>query len=168
MNILKYVPDEWSNYEAIIADPQFVNNIKLSKIYKNANLSFLFDQRTYFKKKQNIKFHFQVFHGKDSLDEAINLLDDENREPFRRYVNEKNSFHKWNMFVCRSKEKIIKYYASLFNWLDKCEKLFGFNLDGYGQKRMYGFLAERYLSYWFTKNTKFLSWPVFKLDIDQE
>ena len=66
MNILKYVPDEWSNYEAIIADPQFVNNIKLSKIYKNANLSFLFDQRTYFKKKQNIKFHFQVFHGKDS------------------------------------------------------------------------------------------------------
>ena len=72
------------------------------------------------------------------------------------------------MFVCRSKEKIIKYYISLFNWLDRCEKLFGFNLDGYGQKRMYGFLAERYLSYWFTKNTKFLSWPVFKLNIDQE
>ena len=167
-NILKYVPDEWSNYEAIIADPQFVDNIKLSKIFKNANLSFLFDYRTYLKKKQNIKFHFQVFHGKDSLEKAINLLDDENREPFRRYVNEKNSFHKWNMFVCRSKEKIIKYYASLFNWLDKCEKLFGFNLDGYGQKRMYGFLAERYLSYWFTKNTKFLSWPVFKLNIDQE
>lgn len=167
-NILKYVPDEWSNYEAIIADPQFVDDIKLSKIYKNANLSFLFDYRTYLKKKQNIKFHFQVFHGKDSLEQAINLLDDENREPFRRYVNEKNSFHKWNMFVCRSKEKIIKYYTSLFNWLDRCEKIFGFNLDGYGQKRMYGFLAERYLSYWFTKNTKFLSWPVFKLDIDQE
>jgi len=167
-NILKYVPDEWINYEAIIADPQFVDNIKLSKIFKNANLSFLFDYRTYLKKKQNIKFHFQVFHGKDSLEKAINLLDDENREPFRRYVNEKNSFHKWNMFVCRSKEKIIKYYISLFNWLDRCEKLFGFNLDGYGQKRMYGFLAERYLSYWFTKNTKFLSWPVFKLDIDQE
>ena len=82
-NILKYVPDEWSNYEAIIADPQFVDNIKLSKIFKNANLSFLFDYRTYLKKKQNIKFHFQVFHGKDSLEKAINLLDDENREPFR-------------------------------------------------------------------------------------
>ena len=72
------------------------------------------------------------------------------------------------MFICRSKEKIIKYYISLFNWLGRCEKIFGFNLEGYGQKRMYGFLAERYLSYWFTKNTKFLSWPVFKLDIDQE
>ena len=38
----------------------------------------------------------------------------------------------------------------------------------YGSKlRIYGFLAERYLSYWFTKNTKYLSWPVFKLDVDR-
>ena len=167
-DVLKYVPKEWNDYEAIVAEPQFVDNIKLSKIFKNANLSFLFDERSYLKKKQNIKFHFQIFHGKNSLDDAINLLDDENREPFRHYVNSEKSFHKWNMFICRSKNKIINYYASVFKWLSKCEKLFGFNLESYGQKRMYGFLAERYLSYWFIKNTKFLSWPVFKLDIDQE
>lgn len=167
-NLLKKVPNEWSDYEAIIADPQFVDNIKISKILKNGNLSFLFDQRTYFKNKQNIKFHFQVFHGKNSLDLAIDLLDDENREPFRKYVNDEKSFHKWNMFICKSKEKIINYYTSVFQWLHKCEKVFGFDLKGYGQKRMYGFLAERYLSYWFTKNTRFLSWPVFKLDIDQD
>ena len=167
-NVLRYVPSEWDDYEAIIADPQFVDNIKISKILKNGSLSFLFDQRTYFKNKQNIKFHFQVFHGKNSLDKAIDLLDDENREPFRRYVNDEKSFHKWNMFICKSKEKIINYYTSVFQWLYKCEKIFGFDLKGYGQKRMYGFLAERYLSYWFTKNTKFLSWPAFRLDIDQD
>ena len=71
-NILKNIPSEWSNYEAIIADPQFVDNIKLSKIFKNAGLSFLLDQRTYLKKKQNIKFHFKVFqqHGQ-SMDLII-------------------------------------------------------------------------------------------------
>jgi hypothetical protein len=37
------------------------------------------------------------------------------------------------------------------NWLDECEKIFGFNLDGYGKVRIYGFLAERFLPYWFKK-----------------
>ena len=111
-------------------------------------------------------FHFKVFHGADSLSKAIELLDDENRDPFRKYVNEEISFHKWNMFICRSKKKIIDYYSSIFPWLQKCENLFGFDLDGYGKRRIYGFLAERYLSYWFTKNTKYLSWPVL-LDVDR-
>ena len=72
------------------------------------------------------------------------------------------------MFICKSKPKIVKYYSIIFPWLKKCEKIFGFNLDGYGKRRMYGFLAERFLSYWFTKNTNYLSGPVFKLNIDQE
>ena len=167
-NVLTSIPNEWNNYDVVIPSLQFVNNIKLSKIYKNAHFSMLFNYKSYFKSKQNIKFHFQVFHGKDSLDQAIDLLDNENKDDFKKYVNSQNCFHKWNMFVCRSKKIMIDYYQSIFPWLEKCEKLFGFNLDGYGKKRMYGFLAERYLSYWFTKNTKYLSWPVFKLDLDQD
>ena len=39
-----------------------------------------------------------------------------------------------------------------FPWLENCEKLFGFNnLKGYGLTRIYGFLAERFMSYWFKK-----------------
>ena len=53
-----------------------------------------------------------------------------------------------------------KYYSSLFPWLERCEKLFGFDLDGYGLKRIYGFLAERYMSYWFKKYTKFTTLPI--------
>tara|TARA_Y100000768_G_C23955467_1_gene672526 strand:- start:691 stop:1485 length:795 start_codon:yes stop_codon:yes gene_type:complete len=166
-SILNNVPDEWNNYESIIAEPQFVNNIKLSKIFKNGDKKLLLNYRSYLKKKQNVHFHFKVFHGEDSLNKAIELLDDENRDPFRKYVNEEISFHKWNMFICRSKKKIIDYYSSIFPWLQKCENLFGFDLDGYGKRRIYGFLAERYLSYWFTKNTKYLSWPVFKFDVDR-
>jgi len=46
------------------------------------------------------------------------------------------------------------YYKEVFDWLEKCENVFGFDLQGYGKARIYGFLAERFLSYWFQKNAK--------------
>ena len=58
-----------------------------------------------------------------------------------------------------------KYYSSVFPWLTRCEKEFGFNLEGYGLKRIYGFLAERYMSFWFQKYTKFKTLPITFKDI---
>ena len=44
-----------------------------------------------------------------------------------------------------------KWFSDLFTWLFKCEKIFGFeNLKGYETTRLYAYLAERYLSFWFT------------------
>ena len=77
------------------------------------------------------------------------------------------SFSYGAMFVCRSKKIINNYYNSLFPWLKKCEEVFGFDLKGYGKIRIYGFLAERYLSYWFDKYTKPLLWPVVFYDISK-
>ena len=46
------------------------------------------------------------------------------------------------------------------------KKKFGFdNLNGYGLKRIYGFLAERFLSYWFTKNYKVKELPIIVRDL---
>ena len=165
-DILIKIPDEWKNYEAIIPCEQLTNNIKFSKIIKNGGLSFLLNKNTYLKKQQSIMFHFQVFHGKRDLDDAIDLMDIIDRENFRKYVNQNIAFHKWNMFICKSKEIIKAYYQALFPWLSRCEKIFGFNLHGYGKRRIYGFLAERFLSYWFTKNTNFKSWEVFRYNLD--
>ena len=65
----------------------------------------------------------------------------------------------------KSKDKLRDYYNVLFPWLEKCEKLFGFNkLHGY-EVRIYAFLAERFMSYWFQKNTKYTTLPVFFYDI---
>ena len=37
------------------------------------------------------------------------------------------------------------------------------NLKGYDQQRLYAYLAERYLSFWFKKYSKYIEWPwVFK------
>ena len=57
----------------------------------------------------------------------------------------------------------------IFPWLKKCEQLFGFeNLKGYGLTRIYGFLAERFMSYWFKKNTNFKELPILFYDINDQ
>ena len=48
---------------------------------------------------------------------------------------------------------------------NKGKKVFGFDLKGYGLKRIYGFLAERYMSYWFQKYTKFKLMPIIFKDL---
>ena len=75
-------------------------------------------------------------------------------------MNEQNAFNPQNMFICKT--KILKnYYDVIFPWLESCEKKFeSKNLEGYGLKRIYGFLAERFLSYWFTKNYKVKELPI--------
>ena len=103
------------------------------------------------KNKRNLKFHFDMWHGKGNLDKAINLLENQDREDFRSFMENNVSFNPHNMFICK-KNVLIKYYESIFPWLLRCEEQFGFeNLKGFGLKRIYGFLAERYLSYWFKK-----------------
>ena len=78
----------------------------------------------------------------------------------------KQYFNPHNMFICKNKEILTKYYESVIPWLERCETHFGFNdLKGFGLKRIYGFLAERYLSYWFQKNTNFTTMPIYFKDI---
>ena len=65
------------------------------------------------------------------------------------------------------KEILKKYYEVVFPWLEKCESVFGFNdLKGYGLKRIYGFLAERFLSYWFNKNYRIKELPIIFKDLN--
>jgi hypothetical protein len=119
------------------------------------------------KKKRNIKFHFNMMHGDGNLDKAISLLDMSERNDFNSFVNEEVSFNPHNMFICKSKKILFSYYESLFPWLERCEKLFPFeNLKGYGLQRIYGFLAERYMSYWFKKYTRYFVLPIHFKSLD--
>ena len=55
------------------------------------------------------------------------------------------------MFI--SKKKFLNnFFQDQFEWLFECEKIFGLeNLKGYDQTRLYAFLAERYMPFWFKK-----------------
>ena len=107
-----------------------------------------------------------MFHGNGTLDKAIDLLNQNDREDFKTYVRNNTSYNQGNMFICRSKKILTSYYETLFPWLEKCEKIFGFdNLDSYGTKRIYGFLAERFLSFWFSKSFTIKELPIIGKDL---
>ena len=62
-----------------------------------------------------------------------------------------------------------KWFETLFPWLERCENIFGFkNLKDYDTTRLYAYLAERYLSFWFKKYTKYLECPYFTLSIGRD
>ena len=68
---------------------------------------------------------------------------------------------------------IKKYFSKLclstFSWLKKCEKLFDKNkLKGYGEIRIFDFLAERYFSFWISKYCKHKVWPYCLIDTEKK
>ena len=152
----------YEKYDCILGNKFSVENYKISKIFKNHLIEFIKNPILIFnKKKRNLKFHFDLFHGKGNLDLSMELLNADNKNDFKNYMKNKTSFNPHNMFICKT--KILKnYYDAVFPWLKKCEEKFGFhNLKGYGLKRIYGFLAERFLSYWFKSYTKSIIWPIY-------
>ena len=164
-DFLKKVPKEWKNYDVILGNPISMDGWTLMKILKHGLKSFILNPKFFLKKNWNLKLHFDSFHGYGNLDKAINLLNKKDREDFKSFMNNQNFFNRGNMFICNSKKIMNKYYNEIFRWLDKCEKVFGFRKNSYGETRIYGFLMERYSSYWFNKYTKVRNWPIAFFDI---
>ncbi len=163
-HVLQDVKNDWSNYETILGERIPFGKIKLSKIIKNGGIkSILRNLNSFIKNQTTVKFHFDIFHGNEKIDKAIDLLEMKERSDFRIFINNQ-SFNKENMFICRSKKIIKEYYNSVFPWLQRCENIFGFNLNAWNEIRIYAFLAERYLSYWFNKYTRVKEWPLFFYD----
>ena len=166
-HVLQNVKAEWSGHETILGKRTPFGKFKISKIIKNGGIkSIVKNFKSFITKKTTIKFHFDVFHGNGKLDKAIDLLNKNERDDFRVFIHG-DSFNKENMFICRSKKIIKEYYKSVFPWLEKCESIFGFKLNSWQEIRIYAFLAERYLSYWFTKYTKVKEWPIFFYDTNK-
>ena len=169
--ILKGVNQEWNSYDVILGDPMDVNGrYKLTKILKNGFSSLGILSKNLFaftKKNRNIKLQFDFFHGYGIMDKAISVLDEKEKNDFKNYIDSKHSYNRENMFICRSKKLMNEYFLSVFSWLERCEPIFGFNLKGYAKTRIYTFLAERYISYWFNKYSKPLYWPIFFFDTNK-
>ena len=164
--VLKQIPNEYEDFDVILGELMPINKLKLMNVLKRGlgtvlrNPIVLLDRE-----KRNIKFHFDMWHGHNYLSKAIELLDETNRDDFNYFVNTECSFNPENMFICKSKKIIKNYYETIFPWFARCEKEFGLEkLSGY-ENRLYGFLAERFLSYWFKKNTKYKTMPIIFYDI---
>jgi len=165
-NIIKSVPEKYNEYDSIIGNPFFVNKFRFSKFIKRNFKKMILNPNLIFNKNnRTIKFHFDMWHGEGNIDKAINLLDLQDKKDFKYFIETNISFNPHNMFICKT-QILEKYYESIFPWLERCEKEFGFeNLQGFGLQRIYGFLAERYLSYWFKTYTNYKELPIYFKDI---
>ena len=106
-----------------------------------------------------------MFHGYGNIDLAISVIHSKDKEDFKKFIYSSTNYNPHLVFI--SKPNIAnKWFTDLFIWLDKCEKIFGFKeLKGYDTKRLYAYLAERYLSFWFKKYTRAVEWPWVFVDL---
>ena len=159
-HVLQSVPDEWEGFDSVICEPIYINKVKKMKMIKRGFKSIIKKPLIFFdEKKQTLAFHFDMHHGYGNLKKAIDLIDIKDRAEFLNYVNTSVSYNPHIMFI--AKPKITnQWFNALFPWLLSCEEKFGFSeLQGYDTQRLYAYLAERYLSFWFKKYTKFKQWP---------
>jgi hypothetical protein len=157
--------NNWNNYESIICKPINISGTKKIKILKRGWRSLIKKPSIFFNKnKHNIALHFDMHHGHGNLDLAINVLDNSDKNDFKKFVYNKNSFNPHIMFITNP-EIMDKWFSQLFSWLKRCEEEYRFKkLTGYDTTRLYAYLAERYLSFWFKKYTKYLENPWIFLD----
>ena len=164
--LINEIENKLDSYESIICNPIDVSGIKKTKIIKRGWKNLIKDPSIIFKnKKQTIALHFDMHHGYKNLETAANLLDNNDKNDFLLYINNNTFFNPHIMCIARP-EILDKWFATLFSWLDRCEEEFGFdNLKGYDTLRLYAYLAERYLSFWFKKYTNYKEQPWVSIDL---
>ena len=161
--MLIYEPkEEWKNIDIVLCKPIDLQKPKKMKIIKRGFKSLIRNPSILFnKRKCTIKLQFEMSHGYDNLKMALNLLPKKDKEDFFNYINTKTSLSPNCMFISKSSQLVNDFYENVFAWLYECEKIFGLKrTNDYGTQRMYNFLFERYMPYWFEKhsNVSFCPW----------
>ena len=164
-HLLNEIDINWENSNAILCDPINISGAKKIKLIKRGWRNIISNPNLLFRKYQEtINVHFDMHHGYGNLNKAANLIDKNDKDDFKKYINKFKIYHPHIMFIAKP-EIIDKWFSTLFPWLERCEEIFGFeNLKGYDTKRIYAYLAERYLSFWFRKYTKFKTSPWVFID----
>tara|TARA_B110000261_G_scaffold156188_1_gene189773 strand:- start:822 stop:1661 length:840 start_codon:yes stop_codon:yes gene_type:complete len=157
---------EWKSFDVILCEPWSVTVKSKMKLIKRGLKSIINDPLIIFdKKKHNIKLHFEMSHGYDNLQSAINVMAMKDRGDFLEYISKNTMLSGHCIFLSNNTKLINNFYADLFEWLFRCEKIFGFDLKGYDTQRIYSFLTERYTPFWFDKYAKVKYWPWVYCDI---
>ena len=167
-DFLSEIPNDWDNYDVILGQNIFMDGWTPMKVLKHGLKSFILNPTFIFKKNWNLKLHFDSFHGYGNLDKAIEMLNDNDKKDFSSFMKNQNFYNRGNMFIIKNKKIIHNFYNTIFPWLERCEKVFGFNKDSYGNTRIYAFLMERFVSYWFNKYAKVKVWPIAFYNINKE
>ena len=157
--IIKENPPEWDNFDVILGEPLVFKKIKNMKLIKRNVFEVLKNPKVLFK-KNSLMDQFKIFHGSFFLKKSIEHLPNYEKNDFRKFL-EGYKLNPYNMFICKNTKILNQFYNEIFTWLFKCEDEFkNKDLSGYDKKRIYGFLAERFMPYWFIKNFKTTTCPI--------
>jgi hypothetical protein len=159
-HILNEIPEKYLKYDSIICDPIHVNKVKKMKLIKRGFRSILKDPGIFFDfNKQSLLLHFDMHHGYGNMEKAIKHLNERDKHEFFNYLERSTFYNPHIMFIAKP-HIVNRWFSDLFSWLFECEKTFGFKkLYGYDTQRLYAYLAERYLSFWFKKHTNYINLP---------
>ena len=149
----------WEKFDVILGEPLVFKKIKNSKLLKR-NIIEVIKKPSVLFKKNTLMDQFKIFHGSFFLKKSIELLSSINRSYFIEFLNG-YELNPYNMFICKNSKILSEFYNEIFPWLFKCEEEFkDLNLKGYDKVRIYGFLAERFMPYWFKKNFNTTTCPI--------
>ena len=157
-------------FDVILACSGYVYSLSIAKsliVSNQAKNIILITSDTYSKFIKKTNASTRILFGDGSSASLISSTKNKNSLNIKNFIYNSNKFNPHIMFV--AKPKIIElWFRDLFKWLDDCEKVFGFEkLKGYETKRLYAYLAERYLSYWFKKYSNCLEWPYVFIDTEK-
>ena len=161
--IIKKPQEHWKKFDVILGEPVIFKKIKNIKLIKRSLFEVLKKPSILFK-DNSLEDQFRVFHGSFFLDTAINLMPVKYQKDFKNFMKG-NLFYPYNMFICKNLRILKEFYNEIFPWLFECEKAFNDKkLIGYSKTRIYGFLAERFMPFWFIKNYNITTSPITFFD----
>ena len=102
---------------------------------------------------------YDFSHNGEDLMTAAELLGEPLRSKFILYLKSCERLHPFNMYVA-SVDTMSRYYSILFPWLFRCEDAIRVNAANSYQRRVFGFLAERFASFYFSDTMTHAEVPV--------
>lgn len=138
-------------FSELACDGFIASGLKLSRVNLFERLINLDKLHTrYFWFDRTVGAQFAFYHDERDLKQAVVLLDGGYREQFARYLSTATVLHPFNMYI--STRKIMdEYFSVLFPWLFVCEQKIVLDSNSRYQQRFFGFLAERFASFYFSQ-----------------
>lgn len=114
--------------------------------------------------KPTVYARYDFAHDGSALMDAAELLDEPLKSLFKEHIATSTCLHPFNMYFGPA-DTLSEYFGILFPWMFRCEKAIPVNQSDKYQRRLFGFIAERFASFYFSIMMKHLEVPVVFLQM---
>ena len=142
-----------SYYHQTGADVILAPRLNLEKDHFHGKFSFIMAQimmrRPRIFWKCTTYAHYATYQNASDILKAADLLDDRFRNRFLYHIRHSKCLYPCNMYI-GSVKTLSAYFAIVFPWLFRCEKTLDVDMNDTVRRRVFGYLAEFFASYYFS------------------